>query len=53
MSTKGPYSLIAIYAKVAGISILIIVKANSKNLIIKDMFDILIFMLRITEFQRL
>ena len=52
MTTKGPYSLITIYAKV-GISILIVDKANSKNLIIKDMFDILIFMLRITEFQRL
>ena len=39
MTTKGIYSLISIYIKVSGISILTIDKANSKNLIIKDMFE--------------
>ena len=39
MTTKGIYSLISIYIKVKGISILTFNKANSKNLIIKDMFE--------------
>ncbi len=39
MTTKGTYSLISIYIKVSGISILTIDKANSKNLIIKDKFE--------------
>ena len=39
INTKGIYSLIAIYIKVAGISILTVDEANSYNLIIKDMFE--------------
>ena len=39
INTKGIYSLIAIYVKVAGISILTVDEANSYNLIIKDMFE--------------
>ena len=39
ISTKGTYSLIVIYVKVAGISILTVDEANSCNLIIKDMFE--------------
>ena len=39
INTKGIYSLIAIYVKVAGISILTVDEANSYNLIIKDKFE--------------
>ena len=39
INTKGTYSLIPIYAQVAGISILTVDEANSYNLIIKDKFE--------------
>ncbi len=39
MTIKETYSLISIYDKVSEIFILIISETNSKNLIIKDMFE--------------